>query len=104
MWINWAVVEETLQFITIVVLYVLYFLFVMILYEMHYCFKTKMSWWFSSSEIESDHCMSELLEPVRGMMCSMTEGCQELMTRAGFDKYALTHQILYTVVAEMVCH
>lgn len=48
--------------------------------------------------------MSELLEPVRGMMCSMTEGCQELMTRAGFDKYALTHQILYTVVAEMVSH
>ncbi|KAK4328980.1 hypothetical protein Pmani_000648 [Petrolisthes manimaculis] len=53
------------------------------------------------NEIESDHCMSELLEPMSGMMCSMTEGCQELMTRAGFDKYALTHQILYTVVAEM---
>lgn len=46
--------------------------------------------------------MAELLEPVNGMMCHMTESCQRMMTRAGRDKYALNHQILYTMVAEMV--
>lgn len=53
------------------------------------------------NEVESDHCMAELLEPVNGMMCHMTESCQRMMTRAGRDKYALNHQILYTMVAEM---
>lgn len=46
--------------------------------------------------------MAELLEPVNGMMCRMTEVCQQMMTKPGKEKYVLTHQILYTVVAEMV--
>ncbi|XP_071535076.1 UPF0764 protein C16orf89 homolog [Panulirus ornatus] len=53
------------------------------------------------NELESDHCMAELLEPVNGMMCRMTEGCQQMMTKPGKEKFVLTHQILYTVVAEM---
>ncbi|XP_045616513.1 UPF0764 protein C16orf89 homolog [Procambarus clarkii] len=53
------------------------------------------------NELESDHCMAELLEPVNGMMCHMTESCQRMMTTPGREKYALSHQILYTMVAEM---
>lgn len=35
-------------------------------------------------------------------MCRMTDVCQQMMTKAGRERYALVHQILYTVVAEMV--
>ncbi|KAG7167872.1 UPF0764 protein C16orf89-like 2 [Homarus americanus] len=53
------------------------------------------------NELESDHCMAELLEPANGVMCWMTESCQRMMTKPGRQKYTLNHQILYTMVAEM---
>lgn len=53
-------------------------------------------------EMESDHCLAELLSPTEGMMCRMSDTCQHRMTKAGMQKYPLVHQVLYTVVAEMV--
>ncbi|XP_037775262.1 UPF0764 protein C16orf89 homolog [Penaeus monodon] len=53
------------------------------------------------TEVQSDHCIAELLEPIEGVMCRMTDVCQQMMTKAGRERYALVHQILYTVVAEM---
>ncbi|XP_063604299.1 uncharacterized protein LOC134779889 [Penaeus indicus] len=53
------------------------------------------------TEMQSDHCIAELLEPIEGVMCRMTDVCQQMMTKAGRERYALVHQILYTVVAEM---
>lgn len=53
------------------------------------------------NEEESNQCLAELLEPVDGMMCRMSEYCQRVMTKPGMEKYILCHQILYSVVAEM---
>ncbi|XP_068217907.1 uncharacterized protein [Palaemon carinicauda] len=53
------------------------------------------------NEEESDKCLAELLEPVDGMMCKMSDYCQRVMTKPGMEKYILCHQILYSVVAEM---
>ncbi|XP_076063862.1 UPF0764 protein C16orf89 homolog isoform X2 [Oratosquilla oratoria] len=52
-------------------------------------------------ERDSDNCMIELLEPTEGMMCSMSQKCQLLMTQPGQKGYQLTHQILYSIVSEM---
>ncbi|KAK8384393.1 hypothetical protein O3P69_009299 [Scylla paramamosain] len=55
----------------------------------------------SLTESETDRCLAEVLEPTNGVLCGMTQWCQEAMTQPGQARYALTHQILYSIVAEM---
>ncbi|XP_063849832.1 UPF0764 protein C16orf89 homolog [Scylla paramamosain] len=55
----------------------------------------------SLTESETDRCLAEVLEPTNGVVCGMTQWCQEAMTQPGQARYALTHQILYSIVAEM---
>lgn len=53
------------------------------------------------TDSEMDRCLSELLEPMDGVMCGMKQDCQEAMTQPGMTHYTLTRQIKYSIVAEM---
>ncbi|CAL4093302.1 unnamed protein product, partial [Meganyctiphanes norvegica] len=53
------------------------------------------------NEKESDICMSEILEPLKGKVCQMSEKCIRMMTGSGLEKYVLVHQLLYTLIVDM---
>ncbi|XP_045136800.1 LOW QUALITY PROTEIN: UPF0764 protein C16orf89 homolog [Portunus trituberculatus] len=55
----------------------------------------------SLTDSETDRCLAEVLEPTNGVVCGMSQWCQEAMTQPGHASYGLTHQILYSIVAEM---
>ncbi|XP_038619125.1 UPF0764 protein C16orf89 homolog [Tachyglossus aculeatus] len=57
----------------------------------------------SFSEELSDSCMSFLLGTWQedGKPCTVTESCRDLMTQPDTQGYALSHQVLYFMLAEM---
>ncbi len=54
----------------------------------------------------SDNCMGQLLGTGRedGQRCVITEACLESMLARGKVEYQVTHQLLYTMLAEQVHH
>ena len=58
------------------------------------------------SEAFSDQCMSELMGSGVGDQkkerCSMSLTCLDSMLKGGMKGYGLTHQLLYTILAEQV--
>ena len=55
-------------------------------------------------EETSDNCMSELIGSHKsgGIPCDISNQCVSTMTNPGFLGYGLTHQILWTMLAEKV--
>ena len=57
----------------------------------------------SFDETSSDRCMTDLIGSQQSgiqMQCKVTDNCWELMTKKGVDKYYLTHQGLFMILAE----
>lgn len=52
------------------------------------------------TENQSDNCMSELLGSQTGMPCSISDECVTVMSTMGMNGYGITHQLLYTMLAE----
>lgn len=48
--------------------------------------------------------MSELLGTQTGMPCSISDECITVMSTRGMNGYGITHQILYTMLAEQVIY
>lgn len=51
-------------------------------------------------ESQSDKCMSELLGTQTGIPCSIGKECILIMSARGMIGYGITHQLLYTMLAE----
>ena len=93
-------IQVFLQLRYILCHYHLFLQFILFLYFPLYPLFTLCVCW--SAESESGRCMGEVLEPSEGVVCGMSQRCQEMMTRPGHTRYALTHQLMYSIVAEMV--
>lgn len=57
-------------------------------------------------ETKSDRCMSELIGSHRpgGVPCDISSQCVFLMTSPGLVGYGITHQLLWTMLAEKVIY
>lgn len=53
-------------------------------------------------EVQSDKCMGELLGTQTHMKCTVSKECILIMSTQGFARYEITHQLLYTMLAEQV--
>ncbi|KAL5008164.1 hypothetical protein ScPMuIL_013745 [Solemya velum] len=53
-------------------------------------------------ELMSDRCMAELTGSLRrdGKSCQISQECVSIMTERGYTGYGITHQILWTMLAE----
>lgn len=55
-------------------------------------------------EEQSDVCMAELIgsHKAHGKSCDISSKCTKTMTTPGLVGYGITHQVLWTMLAEMV--
>ncbi|KAK3797231.1 hypothetical protein RRG08_030457 [Elysia crispata] len=52
-------------------------------------------------EFESDECLAEVFGTRNGVPCDMSNRCWRKMTKLGYNRYSLSHQIFYLEIAEM---
>lgn len=50
----------------------------------------------------SDRCMTELMGSDGHARCEISEECLHTMSAPGYGDYGITHQLLYTILAEQV--